>query len=129
MGSRAAGSVGAYRLVRHWTSGDLSQIFLARGEDDGLVALKTLSAERAHDRKQVERFERETEIASRTDHDHVVKARESFEHEGQRYLAMEFLDGETLHDVLRAIHPHRRMPAALALELVQRLARGLHHLH
>jgi serine/threonine-protein kinase len=125
MGSR----VGEYRLVRHWASGDLSQIFLARRADDALIALKTLSADRGHDRKLAERFFREGELAARADHENVVKALESFEHEGQRYLAMEFLEGETLHDVLRAIHPHRRMPAALALELVQKLARGLHHLH
>jgi serine/threonine-protein kinase len=130
MGSREAGRVGAYRIVRHWASGDTSQIYLARREESStLVALKRLRADRAHDREQAEWFARQIEVAERADHEHVVRSLESFEHEGVSYLAMEFLHGETLHDILRAIHPARRMPAAVALELVRRLALAVHHLH
>jgi serine/threonine protein kinase len=130
MGSREAGRIGSYRIVRHWASGDTSQIYLARRDENAtLIALKTLRAEHAHDREQVKRFAREAEIAERCTHEHLVQSFESFEHEGARYLAMEFLHGETLHDILRAIHPQRRLPAAVALELAHRLARALHHLH
>jgi eukaryotic-like serine/threonine-protein kinase len=129
-GVRGEGRVGEYRIVRHWASGDTSQVYLARrGESATLIALKTPSAERSHQRDRAERFAHEVNVAERADHDNVVQSFESFEHGGERFLAMEFLHGETLHDVLRAIHPERRMPAAVALEMIQRLARGLDHLH
>ncbi len=128
MGSSETGCIGAYRIVRRWARGDTSHVYLARrGESTTLVALKTLCADRAHDLEQQRRFAREAALAEAADHEHLIQAFESFDHQGERFLATEFLHGETLHDVLST--SHRRMPAALALEIAHRLARGLHRLH
>lgn len=122
--------VGPYRIVRRWASGDTSHVYLARRSDSGtLVALKMLRAERSGIDEHRRRFEREGVLAQRVRHDHLVETHEVVDEKGERAIVMELLQGETLHDVLGALHPHRRMPAALALEITFRLAEALHHLH
>lgn len=122
--------IGPYRIVRHWASGDTSHVYLARREDTAtLVALKMLHADRSGLEEHRRRFRREGEIAQQVSHAHLVTTHEVIDTEGEIAIVMELLQGETLHDLIGALHPQRRMPAALALEIAHRLADGLHHLH
>jgi eukaryotic-like serine/threonine-protein kinase len=92
---------GRYTIVRRLGSGGMADVYCA--EDDQLgrrVALKVLYARFAEDAEFVERFRREASSAAGLQHQHVVSVYDRGEWEGMSYIAMEFVDGRTLDDIL-----------------------------
>jgi beta-lactam-binding protein with PASTA domain len=72
---------------------------------DRTVALKVMHAHLAHDEAFVARFQREAKAAARLTHGHVVAVYDQGEADGLVYLAMEYVPGRTLRDVLRQYGP------------------------
>jgi len=104
-----------YRIVREVGSGGMGAVYEAVLVDlNKRVALKVLSAELAHKAEHRERFVREGRAAARIRHPNVVEIFDVGEHDGQPFLAMEFLVG---HD-LRARYDKGPLKPADLLDLV-----------
>jgi TolB-like protein/Flp pilus assembly protein TadD len=87
-----------YRLVRRLGSGGMGEVYLAEDTHlERLVALKLMSAELAKEPNQHERFRSEAKASSALNHPNICVIYEVGETaEGQPYLTMEFIDGQTL---------------------------------
>jgi serine/threonine-protein kinase len=72
------------------------------------------------------KFFREAEMAGRLSHPHIVTIYDAGEHDGTAYIAMELLRGRHL---VEHTHADRLLPAAIALDIVARLADALHYAH
>src|SRR5215471_18163691 len=72
---------------------------------DRTVALKVLRDEVARDRDFIERFKREARAASRLDHPNSVRVLDFGQHEGSLYLAMEYVEGRTLYQIIQEERP------------------------
>jgi len=94
---------GRYRIVGRIGSGGMADVFLA--EDLHLqrrVALKVLHNRFAQDREFVERFRREAESAAGLQHPNVVGVFDRGDVDGTYYIAMEYLQGRSLRDIINA---------------------------
>jgi serine/threonine protein kinase/Tfp pilus assembly protein PilF len=87
-----------YRIVRQLGAGGMGEVFLAEDiELDRKVALKIMSAELAKDNRQRKRFRTEARAASALIHPNICVIHDVGETpEGRPFLAMEFVEGQTL---------------------------------
>ncbi len=126
-------TIAQYRLLRRLGDGGMGEVFLA--EDTRLerrVALKVMSAELARDEAQRKRFRAEAKAASGLSHPNICVIHEVGETpEGRPFLAMEYVEGQSLAELLQ--QRRLRIPEVLKLgiQVAQALqaahARGLVH--
>ena len=97
-------SIGPYRIERRLGAGGMGTVFLGRHvETDDLAAVKVLAASMAREPEIIERFSREIDAMQKLSGPHIVSLYDSGtdEESGQVYFAMEFVDGQTLGEMLR----------------------------
>ena len=92
---------GRYRVLNRLGSGGMADVYCAEDSHLGRqVALKVLYRRFAQDAEFVERFKREAQSAAGLTHPNVVNVFDRGEHDGTYYIAMEYLPGRTLKEVI-----------------------------
>src|ERR1700747_3092030 len=103
---RAPPRIGKYRIICHLQSGAMASVYKAQDtESEQIVALKVLSTESANQHKRVERFRREALQGARLRHENIVSLYEFGEADGALYLALEFVEGVDVEELLRLHGP------------------------
>jgi len=119
--------VGGFRVVSLIGEGAMGRVYLAEDvQSQRRVALKLLVPGLARDERFRRRFLRESRLAARLDHPHVVSTLAFGEEGGLLYLAMDYVEGADLRELLRRegnLEPER------ALALVGQVADGLDAAH
>jgi serine/threonine-protein kinase len=118
--------VGEYDLLSEAGRGGMGVVYKARHRRlHRLAAVKMLLSGPFASPKQKQRFRLEAELAARVRHPNVVQVYEAGTHDGQPYLAMEWVEGGTLAERLCGAP----WPPAQVAPLVEAVARGVHAAH
>src|ERR671935_882174 len=124
---------GRYRILNRIGSGGMADVY--RAEDTHLgreVALKVLHRRFAEDDEFVQRFRREASSAAGLQHPNVVQVYDRGEWDGTYYIAMEFLEGRSLKQIIREegpLDPDRAIDIVIQVLRAERFAhkRGIVH--
>ncbi|MCW2956333.1 MAG: pknB, partial [Thermoleophilia bacterium] len=93
---------GRYLIDRRIGSGGMANVYLAQDETLGRrVAIKVLHQRYAEDSQFVERFLREASAAAKLNHPNIVQVYDRGQASGSYYIAMEYIEGMTLKDLVR----------------------------
>lgn len=96
-------NVGPYRIIEKLGQGGMATVYKAyHAALDRNVALKVLHPAFKEDPQFLERFHREAKLVARLEHPNIVPIYDFAEHEGQPYLVMKFIPGETLKARLKS---------------------------
>ena len=118
--------LGRYEIRSKLGEGGMGEVYLA--QDTRLrrnVALKILPAELASDKDRMRRFEQEAQAAAALNHPNIATIYEIGESDGVHFIAMEFVDGRTLHDLVHL----QQTELSKLLRHLQHVAEGLAKAH
>ena len=117
---------GRYRIISRLGQGGMARVFLAQDESlHRQVAVKVLADRHSDDPHFIERFQREARAAARLNHPNIVQVYDQSQTEGMSYIVQEYVEGETLKDLIRRespIEPRRAITIALQILAALRVA-------
>src|SRR5919199_421699 len=118
---------GRYRIMRKLGTGGMANVYLAEDQELGRrVAIKILNDRHAGDDQFVERFRREAKNAAGLSHPNIVSIYDRGEAEGTYYIAMEYLDGRSLKELIVSRGP---APIPLAIDYARQILNALRFAH
>src|SRR5215475_2281794 len=116
-----------YVIKRKLGSGGMADVYLAEDQELGRrVALKLLNERHAADEQFVERFRREAQSAAGLSHPNIVSIFDRGQAEGTYYIAMEYLDGRTLKELLVRNGP---TPIPIAIDYTRQILSAIAFAH
>jgi eukaryotic-like serine/threonine-protein kinase len=118
---------GRYRVVRKLGTGGMANVYLAEDQELGRrVAIKMLDDRHSQDEQFVERFRREAKNVAGLSHPNIVSIYDRGEAEGTYYIAMEYLEGRTLKELLVRRGP---TPLAVAIDYARQILAAVGFAH
>jgi serine/threonine protein kinase len=118
---------GAYTLHELRGGGGMGKLYRATQKTLGkTVAIKLLRSVDADDENAVTRFRREALLGAGLNHEHLVQVLDFGLHDGEYFIAMEYVDGSDLREWLAKYGP---VPIELAVLLMRDISRGIEHAH
>jgi serine/threonine-protein kinase len=118
---------GRYRIQRKLGAGGMADVYLAEDQELGRrVAIKILNGRHANDDQFIERFRREAKNAAALNHPNIVSIYDRGEAEDTYYIAMEFLDGRTLKELVVS---RGAAPINVAIEYARQILLALRFAH
>ena len=119
------GVIGRYQVRDRLAEGGMGVLYLAVDPIiDRLVAIKLMRV--GHDSELAERFAREARAAGRLLHPNIITIFDVGDHEGQPFIAMEYVTGETLGELVKR---RAQLPLARKVRLIADLCDGLSFAH
>jgi serine/threonine-protein kinase len=118
---------GRYRIQRKLGAGGMADVYLAEDQELGRrVAIKILDGRHANDAQFIERFRREAKNAAALNHPNIVSIYDRGEAEDTYYIAMEYLDGRTLKELIVG---RGAAPVNVAIEYARQILSALRFAH
>ncbi|HWA76229.1 MAG TPA: serine/threonine-protein kinase [Polyangiaceae bacterium] len=129
--AREQSESGRYRALLELGEGGTAKVYVAQTRDSAgnseLVVLKTLKSHLANEPELRDMFSAEAALSARLDHPNVVRVREVFEHGRSPVIAMEYLEGRVLSEIIQ--RAAEKLPLELHLWIIAEALRGLHYSH
>jgi len=126
-------TISHYKILEKVGEGGMGEVYLAKDTKlERQVALKFLPRHMTEDKDARLRFEREAKAAAALNHPNIVTIYEIGEHEGQVFIAMEYIEGQTLKELVASCRPPstvNRLPISQVLEIASQIASGLAAAH
>lgn len=127
------GTIGKFQVLSKISQGGMADIYRCRlrgiGGFEKIVALKRIRADRVRDPDFVSMFLDEARLAGSLSHPHIVQVFEIGEVDGAPYIAMEYVEGPTLAQLIRQQRRAGRFQLAPMVKIAADIAAGLHHAH
>jgi serine/threonine protein kinase/Flp pilus assembly protein TadD len=118
---------GPYDILGEVARGGMGIVYRALQRDlKRIVALKVMKEGEGASKKQIKRFQRETETAAKLQHPNVVAVHEVGCHQGFHYFTMDLIEGDALDQVVKR---GEKMPLERVLQIVEEVARAVHYAH
>jgi serine/threonine protein kinase len=126
--------VGRYRIVRHLASGGMAELYIARQEAMGgfekEIVVKILQPRYAENPRVVQMFLDEARLAAKLNHQSIVHVYDVAEDGGMKYIAMEYIRGDTLTEIVKhGLAAGKYLPLEHAVHVVRQTAAGLAYAH
>ena len=116
-----------YQILGPLGKGSMGMVYKAKQTSvDRIVAIKVLHGALASNKEFVRRFDREAKIAAKLSHNNIVNAIDAGEVSGHFYFVMEYVEGETIKDMMEK---GRVFDEKTGLKIVLAVAEALKHAH
>ena len=119
-------TISHYKILEKLGEGGMGEVYLA--QDTKLrrkVALKFLPSEYTSEPELKTRFMREAQAAAALNHPNIITVHEVSEYEGKLYIAMEYVEGESLKDLIR----RKKIPTKQVIDTALQICQGLSAAH